>query len=86
MAVQADCHSALQTALTQVVDFIDDIDRIHSSSPTPDQTCCPTLDEPIANTTWHTHRCWIIFTVLAAILILLIIFLAFYCGNTIPCV
>ena len=86
MAVQADCHSALQTAFTQVIDFIDDVDRIHSSSPTPDQTCCPTLDEPIANTTWLTHRCCIIFTVLVAILILLIIFLAFYCGNTIPCV
>ena len=86
MASQADCHSALQTALTHVVDFIDEVDRIHSSSPTPEQACCPTLDQPIANTTWFTHRCWIIFTVLVVILILLVIFLAFYCDNTIPCV
>ena len=86
MAVRENCHSALQTAFTQVIDFIDDVDRIHSSSPTPDQTCCPTLDKPIANTTWLTHRSCNIFTVFVAILILVIIFLAFYCDNTIPCV
>ena len=69
----------------EISDFADEINRIHTQSPTQDQVCCPRLDTSIAGYPWLTPRCVLTFGLLLLLLAVVIIILSTYCANNIPC-
>ena len=85
MAAPATPSTASNTVCDHVTAFVDEVDRLHSASPTPSKACYPTLDRPLAHHTWLTYRCVIVFSVLVVLLLLLLIILSHYCKASIPC-
>ena len=77
--------TVLQNICDEIIDFADDLNRIHADSPAPDKVCCPQLDRPLANRTWLSCRCILVFAALSLLLIAVFIFLTVYCNNAIPC-
>ena len=81
-------HMAFQWLRTfghLIAQFLETVDRI-PDRPNPTDPCGPPwLDRGLANRSWFTPRCIFIFTVGVLALVLVTIFLYFYCDNTIPC-